>query len=173
MSDFNFEANFKRNKIKYRYYFTWKTSEEEEGSGFVSNCHWIKKKEAAAFIEELFSLLTLKLEEYQKWSALHFSSRPKFSVWRQSPSLNFRSFFNNNRMSNQIVNLDKVGKHKLMLVLRQDSNVFFFFFLRPFRRCSKGGRKWCSRWFSSHSNSTKERQKNSDHHPGSLFGVWP
>ena len=134
MSDFNFEANFKRNKIIYRYYFAWKTS--DEGSGFVSNCHWIKKNEAAAFIEELFSLLTLKLEEYQKWSALHFSSRPKFSVWRQSPSLNFRSFFNNNRMSNQIVNLDKVGKHKLMLVLRQDSNVFFSFFPCYFFRIS-------------------------------------
>ena len=42
-------------------------------------------------------------------------------------------------MSNQIVNLDKVGKHKLMLVLRQDSNVFFSFFSDPFADAAKGG----------------------------------
>lgn len=42
-------------------------------------------------------------------------------------------------MSNQIVNLDKVGKHKLMLVLRQDSNVLFSFFSDPFADAAKGG----------------------------------
>ena len=43
-------------------------------------------------------------------------------------------------MSNQIVNLDKVGKLKVMLLaLRKDPNTFFLFFSDPFADAAKGG----------------------------------
>ena len=123
-------------------------------------------------VEEFFFLTFERAGK--KWTSLHFSYPFERPFLTSKSLLEFpRRFFNNNRMSNQIVNLDKVGKSRSSSRFFNNSLNVLSSFLRPFRRCSKGWRKRCSRWLSSHSNSAKKRQKNSDHHPGSLLGVWP